>query len=86
MKTNKYMENSKTNTGIGGLCTIVFIVFLILKLAGVGSVATWSWRWVTSPLWLPIVGFIGFIVLMAFLAFVGFVIAGLFKVLKTKKI
>ena len=31
---------------------MVFIVFLILKLAEVGVVATWSWWWVTSPLWI----------------------------------
>lgn len=30
----------------------VFIVFLILKLVGV---ITWSWWWVFSPLWLPLV-------------------------------
>jgi hypothetical protein len=34
------------------LPTLVFIVFLILKLAGIGVVATWSWLWVTSPLWI----------------------------------
>lgn len=36
-----------------GLSTLVFLVFLTLKLAQVGEVATWSWWWVTSPLWLP---------------------------------
>ena len=44
------MKNSKANKGTGGICTILFIVFLVLKLAGIGSVATWSWWWVTSPL------------------------------------
>jgi uncharacterized membrane protein YciS (DUF1049 family) len=32
---------------------MVFIVFLILKLAEIGVVATWSWWWVTAPLWIP---------------------------------
>lgn len=36
------------------LSVLVFIVFLTLKLAEVGQVATWSWWWVTSPLWIPI--------------------------------
>lgn len=36
------------------LSALVFIVFLALKLAEVGQVATWSWWWVTSPLWIPI--------------------------------
>jgi hypothetical protein len=35
--------------GLGGL---IFIVFLFLKLAGIGDVATWSWWAVTSPLWI----------------------------------
>ena len=32
--------------------TILFIVFLVLKLTGN---IDWSWWWVTSPLWLPLV-------------------------------
>lgn len=32
-----------------GTATTVFIVFLILKLC---HVITWSWWWVTSPLWI----------------------------------
>ncbi len=44
------MENSKNN-GIG-VSTVVFLIFLVLKLAGIGVVATWSWWWVTSPLWI----------------------------------
>lgn len=31
--------------------TVLFIVFLILKLVGVIS---WSWWWVFSPIWIPI--------------------------------
>lgn len=30
----------------------LFIVFLILKLTGV---ITWSWWWITAPLWIPII-------------------------------
>ncbi len=32
--------------------TILFIVFLVLKLTGN---IDWSWWWVTSPLWIPLV-------------------------------
>ena len=42
----------KTSSGIS-LNGILFIIFLILKLAGIGQVANWSWWWVTSPLWIP---------------------------------
>lgn len=32
-----------------GFLTILFCVFLVLKLYGV---IAWSWWWVTSPLWI----------------------------------
>lgn len=35
--------------------TILFLIFLILKLAEIGQVATWSWWWVTAPLWMPLI-------------------------------
>ena len=38
-------------TGIG-FCDALGIVFIILKLCGV---LTWSWLWVLSPIWIPIV-------------------------------
>ena len=47
------MGNNKTSGGIG-LGTIVFLIFLIMKLAEIGQVANWSWCWVTSPLWIPL--------------------------------
>lgn len=72
------MENSKANKGAGGICTIVFIVFLILKLAGIGSVATWSWWWVTSPLWMPLVAIISFYIVLAIIMFLTFVISLVF--------
>lgn len=33
----------------GSISITLFLVFLILKLA---HVITWSWWWVTSPLWI----------------------------------
>ena len=42
-------ENTSSGIGIG---MILFIVFLVLKLA---NVIDWSWWWVTSPLWIPFV-------------------------------
>ena len=41
-------EDAQTATGLS-LPVIVFVVFLTLRLAGVIS---WSWWWVTSPLWI----------------------------------
>jgi hypothetical protein len=37
----------------------LFVVFLVLKLVGV---IDWSWWWVTSPLWIPIVIILGVLV------------------------
>ena len=34
--------------GSGNLVTLTFIVFLVLKLTGV---ITWSWWWITAPIW-----------------------------------
>lgn len=48
------MSDTKSTASSGiGLTGFVFIVFLALKLAEIGQVATWSWWWVTSPLWIP---------------------------------
>ena len=44
------MEN-KSSGGRIGFCTVLFIVFLILKLTGA---ITWPWVWVCAPLWIPI--------------------------------
>ncbi len=35
-----------------GLGTLLFIVFLVLKLTGV---ITWAWIWVTAPLWIGLI-------------------------------
>lgn len=32
-----------------GFATVLFVVFLVLKLT---HVIAWSWLWVTSPLWI----------------------------------
>lgn len=65
------MANNR-NTGIG-LGTIIFIIFLILKLCEIGPVATWSWWWVTSPLWISIGLWVVFLVLtLLFLGLISF--------------
>jgi hypothetical protein len=47
-----------------GLGTVLFLIFLVLKLTGhIG----WSWWWVTCPLW------IGLAILIAFLVIAGIV-------------
>ena len=46
----KNQSGNKVSSSIG-ITTILFVVFLVLKLTGVIS---WSWWWVTAPLWIPI--------------------------------
>jgi len=48
---------------IGSLPTVLFIVFLVLKLC---NVITWSWWWVTAPLWITA----GIILLIGSLEFI----------------
>ena len=44
-------RNKQTGSAGFPILTILFLIFLTLKLAGVGTVATWGWWAVTSPLW-----------------------------------
>lgn len=65
------MEKTVTYETNGiGLMGFIFLVFLLLKLTGIGSVAHWSWWWVTCPLWLPTVIYLGIIVGLAFFSLV----------------
>ena len=53
-------NNSNSSNGLG-FGTVLFLVFLVLKLT---NYIDWSWWWVTAPLWIPIL-IIGIIGLMA---------------------
>ena len=46
--------SEKRNTNGFGLGSVLFLIFLVLKLAEIGPVRYWSWWWVTAPLWLPL--------------------------------
>lgn len=65
------MKNKQQVASSGlGLGTIVFLIFLVLKLAGIGQVAAWSWWWVCSPLWIPVA-------IIAAIAVILFVVLGI---------
>jgi small Trp-rich protein len=36
-----------------GFAGVLALIFIGLKLAEVGVVASWSWWWVLAPLWVP---------------------------------
>lgn len=61
---SNYNDNRNANGGIGFL-GILFIVFLVLKLTGF---ITWSWWWVTIPLWGPFV--LWFVIIFVFLGII----------------
>jgi len=42
-------DNNSSNNGLG-LGTVLFLIFMTLKLA---NLITWSWWWVTAPIWIP---------------------------------
>jgi len=46
------MSTRSSNSGGMGLCSVLTLIFVVLKLAEIGTVATWSWWWVLSPLWI----------------------------------
>ena len=43
-------KNSSSNSGGIGLCGLLTVAFIVLKLC---NVITWSWVWVLAPLWIP---------------------------------
>ena len=46
------MNNEKTTSSGIGFGSALLLTFIILKLVGV---IDWSWWWVLSPIWIPVV-------------------------------
>lgn len=61
--------SNKSSVTVGGtsFLNLLFLVFLVLKLT---NVITWSWWWVTAPLWMPIAVVIGFLVVVFVVAII----------------
>lgn len=54
------MSNS-SKTASFPILGILGLIFVTLKLAEIGVVATWSWWWVLSPFWIPLVIALGIV-------------------------
>lgn len=54
------MSEQTKSSGVG-IGTVLFVVFLVLKLT---HNIDWSWWWVTSPIWIPLVLVMGFFIVM----------------------
>ncbi len=59
-------DKSSSSSGIG-VTGLLLVAFVVLKLTGYTRVATWSWWWVLSPMWIP-----ALLVMVALLAIVVF--------------
>ena len=59
------MSKEKNASNGIGLGTLLFLIFLTLKLAEVGPVQYWSWWWITAPLWIPLLIVIGLVGVVA---------------------
>ena len=61
-------KDKPTTSGIG-IGTILFLIFMTLKLTGD---IDWSWWWVTAPLWIPLalgITIMGIATLIAFILY-----------------
>lgn len=56
-------RRSSVDVNLGGLFpTLLLILFITLKLCGV---IAWSWWWVLSPLWIPLlIGVVGVVIII----------------------
>lgn len=62
------MSNKKTNSSSGiGFFGLMFLIFMTLKLTGY---ITWSWWWVTAPLWggFAIAGIVAIIAIVIYIS------------------
>lgn len=58
------MKNKSNGIGLSGL---LFVIFLVLKLT---DNIDWSWWWVTSPLWIPLLIVIFFLFIIFFVSLI----------------
>lgn len=73
-------NKNKLTISVGNLSlsTIVFIVFLVLKLTGY---ITWSWWWVTAPLWVGPAAVVGIIAIALCLGLVSLILYALYELI-----
>lgn len=59
------MNNTNGNKAAGGLTfgTALTLIFITLKLL---NIITWSWWWVLSPIWMPVL-ILSFVIILIIL-------------------
>lgn len=76
------MENNRKEYSVSfgfGLWGVLFLIMFVMKVMGLGAVASWSWWWVTAPLWGPIAFVIGVALLLSFVAGLVYFITSFFS-------
>lgn len=74
VKFKKVTNDAGTKVTYSGVSLVPLLttLFIHYKLTGATVVATWSWLWVLSPLWLPVTVILGIgialIIIAAFIA------------------
>ncbi len=61
------------------LLGILGVAFVIMKLAGIGAVASWSWWWVTAPFWGGFAIVVAFFISALMFALLAVAIGSLFR-------
>lgn len=68
--TGKVVYKSGTS-----ILTVVGVVFIVLKLCGVQPIASWSWWWVTLPIWIQPLFAIAVLALLAVVFITAFILS-----------
>ena len=74
MKKTRTKQQQSSGISFAGL---LFLLFLGLKLGGVGQVATWPWWWVTSPLWIGVAIYLAIVLGAIAIGLLGLIIMGI---------
>jgi len=72
----KTVTKQQRSNGIS-FAGLLFLLFLGLKLAGVGQVANWSW-WVTAPLWGGLAFYLAVVIGLIAIGIVGMIFISIF--------
>jgi hypothetical protein len=73
----KTVTKQQRSNGIS-FAGLLFILFLGLKLAGIGQVANWSWWWVTAPLWGGLAFYLAVVIGLIAIGIVGMIFISIF--------
>ena len=77
-------DKVKVGSGGIGIFGLLGVIFVTLKLLGLGAVASWSWWLVLAPFWGPVAFVIVCFIAGLLIAMTGLAIGGLYKAWKDR--